>query len=82
MPYREEKRWIPPRREKRDDAELGNTSVWSLVERAKDVGVPEVQGWRRNKTVGSAAEELDVTGKINRIRDALEDRIRERKARQ
>jgi hypothetical protein len=81
MPYREEKRWIPPRREKRDDAKLGNTSVWSLVERAKDAGVPEVQGWRRNKTVGSAAEELDVTGKVNRIRDALKDRIRKRKAR-
>ncbi len=79
MPYREQKTWIPPRREKRDDAELGNTAAWAVVERAKRAGVREVQGWRRNKTVGAAARELDVTGKINRIVDVLEERIRERK---
>jgi hypothetical protein len=77
MPYREV--WYPGKK-KREDAEIGGTSVWPVVERAKDVGVSVVQGWRRNKTIGSAAQELRCYDSVNAINHALEALIREKKS--
>lgn len=76
MPYREV--WYP-KKKKREDAEIGGTSVWPAVERAKEAGVSAVQGWRRNKTIGSAAQELRCYDGVNAIRGALEELIREKK---
>ncbi|MDE2588654.1 MAG: hypothetical protein KGL95_03170 [Patescibacteria group bacterium] len=77
MPYTD--KWYPDKKI-RTDAELGNTSVWPVVERAKNAGVSEVMGWRRNKTVGSAAEELRCYDGANAIIRALEELIREKRA--
>lgn len=68
-----------PDRKKRDDAEIGNTSIWPVVERAKKAGVPSIQDWRRNKTVASAADELRYYNSVNAIIDKLSDLIRDRK---
>ena len=67
-----------PNRKKRSDAEIGNTAAWPYVERAKEVGVPVVQHWRRNKTIESAADELRCYDSVNAIIDSLRELIRER----
>jgi len=72
--------WYPDRK-KRDDAEIGNTSAWYHVERAKEAGVPVVQHWRRNKTVGSAADELRCYDSVNSIIEALTDLTRKHRSR-
>ncbi len=76
MPFKET---YYPDRKKRDDAEIGNTSIWPVVERAKKAGVPSVQNWRRNKTVASAAGELHCYNSVNAITDKLSNLIRDRK---
>ena len=77
MPY---KQTYYPNEKKRRDAQIGNTSVWPFVERAKRAGVSAVQGWRRNKTVGSVAEELRCYDSVNAIIEALEELTREKKS--
>jgi len=79
LPYEKTSKWVPPRRVVRDDKEIGNSSAWSVVERAKNAGVPEVQGWRRDKFVSSAAEELRCYDSINAIIESLEGKIRQRR---
>jgi hypothetical protein len=76
MPYSEE--WYPDKK-KRKDAKIGNTSAWEVVERAKEAGVSSVQDWRRNKTIGSAADNLRCYDGVNAIKEALEERIRKKK---
>jgi ribosome-associated translation inhibitor RaiA len=76
MPYKET--WYP-KNKKRSDAKIGSTSVWDIVERAKDADVPAVRDWRRNKTIGSAAEELRCYDSVNAINDELRKRIRKSK---
>lgn len=75
----EYKKWIPDQKI-RKDAEIGNTSAWPVIERAKKAGVPEVMGWRRDKLVESVARELRCYDGINKIVDTLEEKIREKKA--
>ena len=77
MPYKEQ--WYPDRK-KREDAELGNTSAWAVVERAKAAEVSAVRGWRRDKTVGSAAEELRCYDSVSEIISRLEELIRKKKS--
>lgn len=76
MPYTP--KWYPDQK-KRKDAEIGNTSAWPVVERAKNAGVPVVMGWRRDKTVESVAKELRCFDTINAIISTLEEKIRERR---
>lgn len=76
MPY---KSIYYPDRKIRDDAEIGNTSIWPGVERAKNARVPPVIDWRRNKTVASAAE-LHCYDSVNAIVDKLNEMIRDRKS--
>lgn len=77
MPY--SRVWYPSHK-KREDAEIGGTSIWPVVERAKQAGVSAVKDWRRNKTVGSAARELHCYDSVNKIRDALEELIRQKRS--
>jgi hypothetical protein len=76
MPYKEV--WYP-KKKKREDAEIGGTTVWPAVERGKEAGVTAVQGWKRNKTIGSAARELRCYDSVNAIRDALGELVRQKK---
>lgn len=76
MPHVE--KWYPGNK-KRKDAEIGNTSAWPVVERAKNAGVREVTGWRRDKSVESVANELRCFAGINAIIGTLEEKIRERR---
>lgn len=79
LPYVPEPKWVPPGRDKRGDAQIGNTSVWSHVERAKNAGVSEVRGWRRDKSIASTADELRCHPSVNSIIESLSELIRERK---
>jgi hypothetical protein len=76
MPYA--KRWFPNKK-KRIDAKIGNTSVWAEVERAKIAGVPEVRGWRKDKALKSAADDLRCWPGVNSVTKALRNRIRKRR---
>lgn len=78
MPYTP--KWYPGQK-KRNDAEIGNTSAWPVIERAKNAGVPEVRTWRRDKSVASVAKELRCFDSINAIVDTLEEKIRKRRGR-
>jgi molybdate-binding protein len=77
MPYREV--WYP-KKKKREDAQIGGTSVWPVVERAKEAGVSAVKRWRRNKTIRSAAQELRCFDGVNAIKDALQELVRQKKS--
>lgn len=76
MPYTP--KWFPGNKI-RKDAEIGNTSAWPVIERAKNAGVPEVVAWRRDKSVESVAKELRCFDSINAIVDTLQEKIRKRK---
>lgn len=76
MPYTE--KWFPGNK-KREDAEIGNTAVWPIVERAKKANVSAVMGWRRDKTIGSAANELRCFDSVTAINETLQELIREKK---
>lgn len=76
MPYTS--KWFPDQK-KRKDAEIGNTSAWPIIERAKNAGVPEVRAWRRDKSVESVAKELRCFDSINAIINTLEEKIRKKR---
>jgi len=79
MPFKNEKKWVPPGRDKRGDAEIGNTAAWAVVERAKNAGIAIVSGWRRDKSVGAVANELRCHPSVNEIIRTLDEKIREKK---
>jgi len=68
-----------PNRKKRDDAKIGNTAIWPVVERAKKAGVGPIKTWRKNKTVVSAAEDLHCYDGVNAIVSRLNELIREKR---
>ena len=78
MPYK--KQWFPNKK-KRADARIGNTSAWPNIERAKKAGVAEVQAWKKNKTIESAAAELHCWSGVNSIKKILNDKIHQRQQR-